>query len=156
MNCPINCPPRALRVPSCGQYRVLLEINTSPPWEHTHSSSVFPPLSNNLYRIYLLPLLWKFTRGKTLRVTFRSIRRFKCSRLSRVAGSQHAKLLSRIYALLNFRSILFDGFSHCFGILYAWICIFLLSFFVFKLEIVFVRKSRVWKWKYEMKLFTRL
>lgn len=103
MNCPINCPPRALRVPSCGQYRVLLEINTSPPWEHTHSSSVFPPLSNNLYRIYLLPLLWKFTRGKTLRVTFRSIRRFKCSRLSRVAGSQHAKLLSRIYALLNFR-----------------------------------------------------
>lgn len=128
MNCPINCPPRALRVPSCGQYRVLLEINTSPPWEHTHSPSVFPALSNNLYRIYFLPLLWKFTRGKTSRATFRSTRRFKCSRLLRVAGSQHAKLYREFTLCWIFGDSFWQFFVLFRHILH--ICIFLFLFFV--------------------------
>lgn len=128
MNCPINCPPRALRVPSCGQYRVLLEINTSPPWEHTHSPSVFPALSNNLYCIYFLPLLWKFTRGKTSRATFRSTRRFKCSRLLRVAGSQHAKLYREFTLCWIFGDSFWQFFALFRHILH--ICIFLFLFFV--------------------------
>lgn len=156
MNCPINCPPRALRVPSCGQYRVLLEINTSPPWEHTHSSSVFPPLSNNLYIVYTFFHFFENLLEERLYA-----RLFVLLDVSNVPAFREwlARNTRNFYREFTLCWIFGDSFwrfdSYCFGILYVWICIFLLPFFVFKLEIVFVWKSRVWEWKYEMK-FTRL
>lgn len=145
MNCPINCPPRALRVPSCGQYRVLLEINTSPPWEHTHSPSVFLALSNNLYRIYFLPLLWKFTRKEftcdfSFHSTFQMFPPFASGWLAT------SETLLRIHALSDFRWF-FLTVSRIVSRYFLRTDIFISFFFlyVFKLEIMFVWKSCDWK-----------